>query len=131
MKSYYDKMMEDIIVDDNVKKTCPIPEGYNEKVWEHEISEERKNKLWALEKKTDDVWWNKASYMSKGMLLNMIQDDVCDMAKKSYDYFYHRSHAKNKGSIYGWGGGWLDPEWYRKWKALTGEEIPEEDIKWI
>jgi hypothetical protein len=118
----------EVNIDRRVGEFCPLPSGYNEKVWKWKVSEARGDKLWALNKKDDDAWWNMASGMSREMLIDRLEQSVCEIAKKSYDYFHHRAHLKKKSSIYGWGSGWIDPEWHDKWEDITGEIIKEEDV---
>lgn len=130
MKSYYDKTIEDITIDDNIDKMCLIPTGYNTKVWNYKLLKAKEDKRWALEKKDDIKWWNMASEMSHSMLLDRLEDGVCKTTKKSYDYFSHRSHAKSKSKFLGYSL-WIDRSAKQKWEEITGKKIEEEDIKWI
>ena len=127
MKNYYRMTVDDIVVDADVTKVCPMPERYNEKVWNYTVSEAKKDKIWALDTKENDEWWKSSSLMSHKILLDDLKDDVCAMAKEKYDYFRLRSHARSKSTYLGYSL-WIDPEAHDKWEAITGEEIVPDDI---
>jgi len=91
----------------------------NIKVWEHCLSEAKKDTEWAKNHEfsnAPDKW--SACDISINMLKDRLSKSVEEIAEAKYKYLHMRSHLYDSKSRM-----WIDPFLRDKWENISGEKI--------
>jgi hypothetical protein len=118
----HSKYPSNIDIDNRLNLDCEIPDHYNKKVWNVKIKEAKKEKKWALQNidKFDIQYYDN---ITNKMIIERLEKSVCEIAKKNYDYFDMRAHAKGElGTL-------IDPSDAHKWEEIvTGKKYQSKGL---
>jgi len=101
-----------IEIDKKIEVECPLPNSYNEKVWEYVVKEAKDDKQWAVD---NLAMFNEEHPLDETnkLIIGRLERSVCEMAKEHYDYFNMRSHAVSEH------GYPIDKPAQHRWEEIT------------